>query len=260
MMANVQQDCNLQGKNTSDYSSQGFTRNNSFTLYKPSPEGKKTLGGAKTKKFSIFKTQNPYMKKMNTSMANSTVPHASIDLMVNTDNQKMMIKQEQSNDDTVDNINSSTPNKPQENADDVNMDSVSESNYTLQSMMHQEPNINDIKQAAVRKFIDSENEENLYVMQDGSLVVECIKSSLIKRVSQTAELMLPLKSVMNVNEPHQGKVDYPQSQAQLDNRTVNVNLDHLQNYIAMLNYQNQSNAANLSQILAYLQQNNTNTG
>lgn len=147
-----------------------------------------------------------------------------------------------------------------ENADDVNMDSISESNYTLQSMMHQEPNINDIKHAAVRKFIDSENEENLYVMQDGSLVVECIKTSLIKRITQTAELMLPLKSVMSINEPHQGKVDFSQSQMQPDNRNVNVNLDHLQNYIAMLNYQNQSNAANLSQVLAYLQQNNTNTG
>lgn len=109
LMSNAQHDGSLQPKTTSDYSSQGFTRNSSFTLYKPSSDSKKGLSATKTKKFSIFKTQNSYMKKMNTSMTKSTVPHASIDLMVNNDAQKMMIKQEQSNDDTVGNIDSSSP-------------------------------------------------------------------------------------------------------------------------------------------------------
>lgn len=98
---------------------------------------------------------------------------------------------------------SSKPNKSKNSPnEDANMDSVSDSNYTLQSnATNQEISISDIKQAAIRKFIDSENEENLYILYDGSLIIECIKTSRIKKISNTAELMLPLKHVMNVNEP-----------------------------------------------------------
>jgi len=35
-----------------------------------------------------------------------------------------------------------------------------------------EMSASDVRQAAVRKFIDSENEENLYLLQDGTLIAE----------------------------------------------------------------------------------------
>lgn len=188
----------------------------------------------------------------------STVPRASIDLLPNSKKLQNMVKQE-SNDDTVNNIqsdNSETLQKyaaasHQDSGEDANMDS--DSNFTFQSNTYQnEPSIKDIKQAAVRKFIDSENEENLYVMQDGTLVIECIKTSKIKRVKQTSELMLPLKSFVSGPQGQQTGFNYGEPKKQ--DRNVNINLDELQNHIAMLNYQNQSNAANLAQVMAFLEQ------
>jgi hypothetical protein len=109
----------------------------------------------------------------------------------------------------------SKPTKAENISNDANMDSVSDSNYTLQSLtINQKTPISEIKQAAIRKFIDSENEENLYILPDGSMIIECIKTSRIKKVSNTAELMFPLKHVMNVKESNHGKVnmmDIPKS-------------------------------------------------
>lgn len=135
-------------------------------------------------------------------MPKSTVPCASIDLM--------KVNQNSINNHASDNSNiqyeSPKPSKPKNSAnEDANMDSVSDSNYTLQSMAtNQDISISDIKQAAIRKFIDSENEENLYILYDGSLIIECIKTSRIKKISNTAELMLPLRHVMTVSEPNKG--------------------------------------------------------
>ena len=70
-------------------------------------------------------------------------------------------------------------------------------NMNFQPVMNQEPTLLEIKQMAVRKFIDSDNEENLYIMQDGSMVIECIKTSQMKVLSHSTELTETLRQVMN---------------------------------------------------------------
>ena len=123
------------------------------------------------------------------------------------------------------------------NSEDANMDSVSNSNnnnlsYQIagcQSIsMNLEPSIMDIKSMAVRKFIDSENEENLYVLPDGSMVVECIKTSKFKIISHSKELTVPLKYCTYSNESHQGRANYQHMQANSNNNLMG-NFEDLKN-------------------------------
>jgi len=118
----------------------------------------------------------------------STIPRTSIDLIAASAEIANRGKQE-SNDDTVNNIQSEMTTSLKMKGecadvgslDDANMDSASESNFIYQSyMMNKEMGIGEVKQSAIRKFIDSENDENLYVLHDGSLYTECIKTSKTK--------------------------------------------------------------------------------
>mmetsp|Transcript_6473 Transcript_6473/g.7228 ORF Transcript_6473/g.7228 Transcript_6473/m.7228 type:complete len:365 (+) Transcript_6473:771-1865(+) len=140
------------------------------------------------------------------SMVKSTIPRTFIDLgaeMVNNGTTKQDTASVGASDnaqmDIPVTLKNNSENKNGGN-DDVNMDSTSNNNFNMnfQPMMSiPEISLIDVKQMAVRKFIDSENEENLYIMQDGSMVVECIKTSQIKMLSHSAELTIPLRSYMN---------------------------------------------------------------
>lgn len=145
--------------------------------------------------------------KNNDSVMKSTIPRTFIDLGAEMSN-KSASKSDSNN--LSGNANAqmenaaSFPTNNMDNknggSDDVNMDAVSNSNANMnyQSMgMNQEPSLFEIKQMAVRKFIDSNNDENLYIMQDGSMVVECIKTSQMKILSHSTELTMTLRQAMN---------------------------------------------------------------
>lgn len=179
----------------------------------------------------------------------STVPRASIDLMAEGSNEKMRRKDTgsiQGADTSQMEMNSFSENKNVSN-DDANMDAASNSNnmnlnmagYNTQNMQMNPEMINivEVKQMAVRKFIDSDNEENMYILPDGTMVIECIKTGWTKIVSHSNELTIPLKYSMGCGEPHQGRVDYQNMQAQ-PNSNVNLNFDDLKNWLNMMNYQN----------------------
>jgi len=140
--------------------------------------------------------------------------------------------------------------------DDANIDSLSKCSLPPIWPMP-EMSASDVRQAAVRKFIDSENEENLYLLQDGTLIAEWIRTSLIRRVEQPSDLLVPLKNMAYCGEPHQGKVEYAQIPPKPKKVTVNVDLDELKNYYSMLNFQKESHAAGVTQFINYLEQNKT---
>eukprot|EP00344_Euplotes_crassus_P010024 CAMPEP_0197004864 /NCGR_PEP_ID=MMETSP1380-20130617/26131_1 /TAXON_ID=5936 /ORGANISM="Euplotes crassus, Strain CT5" /LENGTH=575 /DNA_ID=CAMNT_0042423801 /DNA_START=20 /DNA_END=1747 /DNA_ORIENTATION=- len=122
----------------------------------------------------------------------STIPRASIDLMGDNSNEKKM-RQDTSNIQNTENAqmevsplggnNTNTKNQANENA---KMDSVSNSsnmNLNMTGFNSQNVQMNpemmsiyQVKQMAVRKFIDSENEENMYILHDGTIFIECIKT------------------------------------------------------------------------------------
>jgi hypothetical protein len=214
-------------------------------------------------KLGSGKPKATHKRALNDLLSKNTVPRTSIDLAQLSNDPKMMIKQE-SHEETVENIQSefsrslkiTEHSHKNDSGEDVNMECPSDTSFNAAHMpMPSSISIAEIKQNAVRKFIDSDNDENLYVMKDGSLFVECIRTSMTKRLSHPYELMFPLKNSMPVDHQPQGDVAFPQMHNP-NNRTVNVDLDELQNHIMMLNYQNHANATSMSQLLAYLQHKN----
>ena len=121
----------------------------------------------------------------NASMNQCTIPRTSIDLIPAKESDSM--RKQESNDDTVGNIQSDMTTSIHVRGDwskddsgkDASMDSVSESNLIFQNI-DKDHSLSDIKKKALRKFIDSENDENLYVMADGTLYSEWIKTSKFK--------------------------------------------------------------------------------
>lgn len=138
--------------------------------------------------FCTQPNQMMFKNKINTVNMNQwTIPRTSIDLIPSKESESM--RKQESNDDTVGNIQSDMTTSLNIRADcskddsvkDASMDCISDSGYIIQNhTFSKDLSISEVKKKSIRKFIDCENEENLYVMADGTLYSEWIKTSKIK--------------------------------------------------------------------------------
>ena len=129
----------------------------------------------------------------NVHMNTSHVPTASINLM--PDDNKMEEEPQKQNEGIM-------GQKIVQNEADANMEPMLNPNLNLPLLY----NIDTIKKNYIRKFIDSENEENFYVLNDGKMYVECIRTGQVKPVSQGVDIIHPIN-----NQVYAPNLQIPQS-------------------------------------------------